>query len=127
MEAELSTLIDQIAALFGSYELAAQRLLLPSRQAQYAIIIGMAVLAWVLRRAFGHRLYEWMRSLEGRPKWQLRYLLVLHKRLYLILFTTLMWLSTGMMRVYTNFPAKSFLLELVATIATAWLLVSPDG
>lgn len=65
-----------------------------------------------------------MRSLEGRPKWQLRALVILHRRLQLVFFVLLMWVATGVVRAYTIFPSRSYLLGLVATIAIALLLVS---
>nr|WP_245656921.1 mechanosensitive ion channel domain-containing protein [Meinhardsimonia xiamenensis] len=99
-------------------------LLLPSRLYQIAILIGCLIAAWLLRRWIGPRMHERMRQLEGWPKWRLRVLVVIHRRLQLIFFAALAWAATFTVRLFTNFPSRSYLLELVATIATAMLLVS---
>nr|WP_095587999.1 mechanosensitive ion channel domain-containing protein [Actibacterium ureilyticum] len=87
------------------------------------ILVGCILLAWVLRLWLGPILRQRMQELEGWPKWRLRLLLVLHKRLQLILFALLSWMATGVMAQITTFPSRRYLLALAATIATAWLLV----
>nr|WP_240611124.1 mechanosensitive ion channel domain-containing protein [Oceaniglobus ichthyenteri] len=98
-------------------------LTLPSRLYQIAIIIGCIALSWVLGRITAERMREWMRTLEGWPKWRLRALLVINRRLRLIYFVALIWTATVVMRWVHIFPSRSFLLALAASIATAWLLV----
>ncbi len=124
MEDEIAALADQAAELARLAEMSLNNLLLASRLWQIGIVVAMFILAWGLTRWVGPRFHDWMRGLEGRPKWQLRVLLVLHRRLRLIFFVGLMWLATGLMRAYTIFPSRSYILALIATIATAWLLVS---
>ncbi len=124
METEFADLSQRIAELYGAVEASFGNLLLPSRLWQYAIIVTTVALAWLLRAWLSPRLDRWMRGLVGRPKWQLRTLLILHRRQRLIYFVVLMWAATGLMRAYTTFPSRSFILALIATIATAMLLVS---
>lgn len=124
MENELAVLTERAAELFRALQVSFGNLLLPSRLVQLGLIAMVAVLAWGIGRATGPAVHDWMRGLEGRPKWQLRTLLVLHRRTRLILFVLLLWLATGLMRAYTPFPSRSYILALVATIATAWLFVS---
>ncbi|MDH3264488.1 MAG: mechanosensitive ion channel [Paracoccaceae bacterium] len=124
MESELAAFSERFTELFSAAEASFGNLILPSRIWQFAIIASNFALAWLLRAWLGARIHSWMRGLEGRPKWQLRTLLVLHRRLRLIFFVTLMWSATGLMRAYTVFPSRSYILALVATIATALLLVS---
>jgi len=57
----------------------------------------------------------------------LRVLLVVHKRLRLILFVLLAWAAVMGMAQLTQFTSRRYILVLVATIATAWLLVSFAG
>jgi small-conductance mechanosensitive channel len=124
MESELAALSDRLTELFSAVETSFGNLLLPSRLWQFAIIATNVGLAWLLRTWLGPRIHDWMRGLEGRPKWQLRTLLILHRRLRLIFFVVLMWSATGLMRAYTVYTSRSYILELIATIATAWLVVS---
>ena len=124
MESELAALSARIAELLALAEASFGNLLLPSRRWQYLIIVLVFAASWLLRRLLGPRILDWMRSLEGRPKWQLRTLLILHRRLWMIFFALMMWLATGLMRAYTPFPSRSYILELVAIIALALLAVS---
>nr|WP_227258331.1 mechanosensitive ion channel domain-containing protein [Kangsaoukella pontilimi] len=103
--------------------LQAELLLLPSRLYQIGILILCIALAWVLTRAIKPRVREWMHTLEGRPKWQLRALLLVNRRLGLIIFTALIWISAAIMSEVTPFVSRRFLLELVGTISLAILLV----
>lgn len=61
-------------------------------------------------------------TLEGWPKWRLRSLLVLEKRLRLIAFVVLAWLVVWLRRELT-WPSRSYLIALAATLGTAWLCV----
>jgi small-conductance mechanosensitive channel len=127
MEADFTAVAEQVARLWRLAQISFGNLLLPSRLWQVAIIFGVTLLAWALARFAAPSLRGWMRALEGRPKWQLRILIVLYRRLGLIFFVGLMWVATGLMRSYTVFPTRSHLLALVATIAAAWLAVSLAG
>ena len=89
---------------------------------QVAIILGLFILAWCIKMIIAPRFHNWMRTLEGRPKWQLRALVILHKRLFLIIFAIAAWLLVAAMREVT-WPSRSYLVGLAATLATAWLLV----
>ncbi len=124
METELTAISEQLTGLWGSAEASFRNLLLPSRLWQIGICVAIFIVAWLLQRWVGPGVREWMRGLENRPKWQLRTLLVLHRRLQLIIFMTLMWGATLLMRAYTPFPSRSYILALIATIATAWLFVN---
>ena len=98
-------------------------LLLPSRLYQIGILIACVLLASLLHRWLAGRFHEWLRTLEGRPKWQLRTLLMIHRRLWLIVFTCLIWVAAWTMAEITPFMSRRFLLELVGTISIAILLV----
>ena len=123
MEADAASLLNQIAQ-FGAQAVGfAESLLTPGwRQYQVFIIIGLLALAQGLAWVLMPRLREQMRELEGWPKWRLRALLVLHRRTRLILFVILAWGTTWFMRE-TTWPSRSYLIGVVATLATAWLLV----
>ena len=122
MEQETQSLTEQALALSQQVATGAQNLLLPSRLTQVAVLVGIFVLAWGLTRWLGPKMHEWMRGLEGWPKWRLRTLVVLHRRMQLIFFTVMAWMSVGVMAQLFVFPSRRYILALVATIATAILL-----
>ncbi|MCK0168649.1 mechanosensitive ion channel [Jannaschia sp. S6380] len=90
---------------------------------QVLIILGLVLLAWVLRRWAGERMTRWMRTQTGRPKWQLRWLVIVRNRLGLVIFAALAWGAFTIMREVT-WPSRSYLIGLAATIGTAWMVVS---
>ncbi len=98
-------------------------LLRPWNAYQVAIIAGLLIVAVMLARFFGPRMHEWMRSLAGRPKWQMRFLVVLQRRLRLIFFVALIWPTLWIMRAAT-WPSRSYLIGIVAELALAWLVIA---
>jgi small-conductance mechanosensitive channel len=120
MEGDLT---NQLMNLWQQAMAQARLMLLPSRLYQIGILVFCIVLAWALNRWFSPRMREWMRTLEGRPKWQLRALLTVHKRLFLIFFALVVWIAARIMAEVTPFPSRRFLLELAGTITVAILLV----
>ncbi len=90
---------------------------------QVLIILGLVLAAWLARRWLTERMTNWMRTQTGRPKWQLRSLVVIRNRLGLILFALLAWVTYLVMQQVT-WPSRSFLIELAGTIGTAWMAVS---
>ncbi|MCK0103490.1 mechanosensitive ion channel domain-containing protein [Pseudohalocynthiibacter sp. F2068] len=115
---EFQTLLTQIQVFLAN-------LLLPSRLYQIAIAIALFAVAQMINMFIAPRLHAWMRNLEDRPKWQLRWLVVLHRRLYLIIFVLLIWTVIAFMReVLNTFPSRTFLLSIIGTIAVAWLAIA---
>lgn len=123
MENENTPLGEQLLELWERGLSEAQLLLLPSRYYQIAIVLGCVIGAWLLNRWLSPKFYSWMRSLQRRPKWQLRVLLTLYKRLSLVFFVILIWASSRVVAEITPFVSRRFMLELVGAIATAILLV----
>ncbi|PTX00823.1 mechanosensitive ion channel family protein [Pararhodobacter aggregans] len=128
MDGELATwlvdLRDSVAAFLAALSAFGQTMLLPSRLQQIGVALGLAALAWLLGRALGPRLEAWMRGLQGRPKWQLRLLIVLRRALPLLLFVLLIWLAVAVFAGIYTFPSRRYVLVLVAAIASAWLAIS---
>lgn len=123
MEAEFASLTEQLLALWQMAVAQGRLLLLPSRLYQLLILLLCGLLAWGLNRWLAPRYHAWMRGLEGRPKWQLRMMVVVHRRLGLIIFTLLIWIAAAIIREITPFISRRFLLELIGTISIALLLV----
>lgn len=124
MEQQIEEIGQELAAIWDATGLQSGNLLLPSRLVQIAILLACALLAFGLRRWLGHRMREWMRTLEGRPRWQLRALVIVERHLGQGIFVLLLWTSTAVMAEVSPFISRRYLLELAATIATAWLVIS---
>ncbi|MCA0042025.1 mechanosensitive ion channel family protein [Celeribacter litoreus] len=86
--------------------------------------IGISALALVISVVIGRhlsgRMREWMRTLEGRPKWQLRALLAVEKRLSLIIWAALLWSVYQFMQQVT-WPSRSYLIAILARVVSAWI------
>ncbi|MBE0412111.1 mechanosensitive ion channel domain-containing protein [Yoonia sp.] len=119
--------LDEILAistdLFTQGQTFVQSLFRTWNMYQIGIIIGLLVLAHVLRAIFGPRIRAWMASRENWPKWRMRILVVVHQRLRAIFFVTLIWLTIYIMREVT-WPSRSYLLGIVGTLAFAWLCIA---
>ncbi|MDO6727974.1 mechanosensitive ion channel [Cognatishimia sp. 1_MG-2023] len=101
----------------------AEGLLRPWNAYQVGMIVGLLIASFVISRIAGPRIKNWMRSREGWPKWRYRYMLLLQKRLALIIFVVLIWLTVLVMREVT-WPSRSYLLGVVANLASAWLVIA---
>ncbi|WP_420861609.1 mechanosensitive ion channel family protein [Algirhabdus cladophorae] len=98
-------------------------LLRPWNAYQLGIALGLFIAAYLLTRIIGPKIHTWMRSREGWPKWRMRLLVLLHQRLRAIFFIGLVWTTVWIMREVT-WPSRSYLLTVIANLATAWLIVS---
>ncbi|MFY0597045.1 MAG: mechanosensitive ion channel [Cognatishimia sp.] len=101
----------------------AEGLLRPWNAYQVLIVIGLLLLAFGLSRVFSPKLHEWMRTREGWPKWRYRYMLLLQKRMALIIFVALIWITVLVMREIT-WPSRSYLLGIFANLGSAWLIIA---
>jgi small-conductance mechanosensitive channel len=90
------------------------------KQNQVLILIGLALLAWLLHSHSGNLLERYVRSREGWAKWQLRFIVQIKRRLGLIWFAALAWLVYTVMRNIT-WPSRSYLIGLAATLAAVWV------
>ena len=91
----------------------------------YQVVIALALfgVATMLATILGRRLHDWLRTREGWPRWRMRAMLILHKRLRMILFFVLIWITVLIMREVT-WPSRSYLLSIIANLATAWLFIA---
>mmetsp|Transcript_22370 Transcript_22370/g.35816 ORF Transcript_22370/g.35816 Transcript_22370/m.35816 type:complete len:478 (-) Transcript_22370:716-2149(-) len=101
----------------------AESLLRPWVAYQVLMALAVFVAAHLLRRWIGPPVRNWMATRDNWPKWRMRVLVVINQRLRAILFVVLIWAVVLVMREYT-WPSRSYLLSLVATLSSAWLLVA---
>jgi small-conductance mechanosensitive channel len=123
MEGEFQTLTEALLQLWQDVVRAFSNLFLPSRLNQMAILVGCILVAYILNRWTGPKLNAWLRAREGWPMRRLKIGLILQRRLWLIYFVLLSWLSVGVLTQITFFPSRRYLVTLFATLATAWLFV----
>ena len=116
-------LIENAQTLWQQVLAFAMTLLKPWRLYQLGIIVGIFVAAQLLTMVVARMMHKWMRTREGWPKWRMRMLVLIHRRIRTIIFVILAWLTVAVLREYT-WPSRSYLVALAATLATAWLLVS---
>ncbi len=122
IEDQLEQLVGAGQSLIEQTEMFVTSMLRPWNFYQIAIAIGLFVVAHLMRMAFEAPIRNWMASREGWPKWRMRILAVIHRRLRAIFYVTLIWTVVGVMREIT-WPSRSYLLGIIATLALAWLLI----
>ncbi|HKK97157.1 MAG TPA: mechanosensitive ion channel domain-containing protein, partial [Marivita sp.] len=98
-------------------------LLRPWNAYQILIALGVFAVAHLLSSILKPRLHSWMRTREGWPKWRMRALVVIHRRFRMILYVALIWAVVFVMGQIT-WPSRSYLLVIIANLATAWLLIA---
>lgn len=98
-----------------------ETMLLPWRLYQLGAIALLFGAAHVLARGVSPVFRGWLRA-RGWSRARLRLALLIDKRLRLILFCALAWLTVAIMREVT-WPSRSQLIALAATIATAVALI----
>jgi hypothetical protein len=114
---------DIALGLWAQAQNFAMTLLRPWNAYQVGIAIGVFVLAALLAKVVAPRFHGWMRRREGWPKWRMRFLVMIHRRMRLILFVALIWPVVWGMQA-TTWPSRSYLLEVFASLALAWLLIT---
>ena len=130
LQAATGDLIDRAAEIATAgqgalmrIEAVLQSFLRPWNAYQVLIVIAAIVAAHLAARWLAPQLHAWMRTREGWPRWRMRFLVVVHRRLRMILFVALIWAIAWIMRAAT-WPSRSYLVVLVANLALAWLIVT---
>ena len=98
-------------------------LLRPWNAYQIVIALGLFIVAHLLAKLLRPRYREWMRSRENWPKWRLRFMLLVERRLQLNCFVLLIFPTVWLMRELT-WPSRSYLLGVIANLALAWLVIA---
>ena len=98
-------------------------LFIPTRLYQVGLLVALAVLAHLVARWLSPRVDAWIRGREGLRMWQLRLMSVFRRRLRGIVFVLFAWIAALVIAQITPFPSRRYLVELVATIATAWVVI----
>ena len=123
MEFEFQQIVAWLTGIWAEVQRNAKLMVLPYQLLQVAMIVGSVAVAWLIARTLGPRLESWALSKSGRPKWQLRWIVILRRRMQLGIFALLAWAATGGFALLYTFPSRRYLLALAATIATAWFFI----
>ncbi len=121
----LSELYANMTAAFSSqFERLIELIVTPGwRQYQLIIIVGIWVLAFLLRLMTQGRWEAWARSRTGWPKWRLRILIQLMRRLTLVYFVLMSW-GLYLLMQHITWPSRSYIIGVFATLAAAWLAIA---
>ena len=126
MEDESQQVIEQTTEVALSLWDRAQDLLTlllrPWNAYQVAIALALFIVAFCLSLYLAPRIRAALARREGWPKWQLRLILTGVQRLRAILFVILIWIAVYYLRE-TTWPSRSYILSIIANLATAWLIV----
>jgi len=90
---------------------------------QVGIALGIFALALLLSKWVEPRFRTWLKNRDGWPAWRLRVGLTVLKRVKMILFVVLIWIVLLVMREVT-WPSRSYIIGVIANLATAWLVVA---
>ena len=124
MGGDTITITHEIAlGLWAQAQLFLTGLLRPWNAYQVGIAVSLFIAAHVMAQVFGPMAREWMRHREGWPKWRMRILVMLHRRLRLIFFVAMIWPLVWVMREVT-WPSRSYILAAVGNLAFAWLVIA---
>ncbi|AGI66186.1 putative mechanosensitive ion channel family protein [Octadecabacter antarcticus 307] len=99
-----------------------QSFLRPWNAYQLGIIVAIFLVAHLASQILSPPLHRWMRTRESWPKWRLRWLLVIHRRLRGIFFVAFIWIVLIVMREIT-WGSRSYMIGIAANLALAWLIV----
>lgn len=118
-----NTLIQTILLYFGQARETAVWFLMPGwRLYQILIILGLIALAWLFKALTEPKLQNWARAREGWPKWRLRLLVQVRRRMLLVWFSLLAGLVYIVMQ-HVTWPSRSYLIGLAANLSTVWLSI----
>ena len=118
-----SALSPQIADLWEQAMVQGRLLLAPSRLYQLGILVFCILIAIGLRLWLEPKFTNWIRTLESRPKWQLRVLALIRQRLGWIFFAIIVTIAAQIMAEISPFPSRRYMLELASAISVAIIAV----
>lgn len=120
---DIDALIERLELFWPKVENTAVALAQPWRLYQIGILLLCWVVAHLLNRWLSPRMRAWMAGMEDASTARLRLLLIVYHRLRPLIFVLLAWTTVVVMRSVT-WPSRSYLVELGASLATAWVFVA---
>lgn len=90
--------------------------------AQLAILFAVLLSSRLIVKLCQERVTDQLRRIEGQRK-LLKFLVILHKRLFWLLVSFQLWIAYLVLRA-TTWPSNSYLIRVLAGLATAWFVIS---
>ncbi|MFQ5565855.1 MAG: mechanosensitive ion channel family protein, partial [Paracoccaceae bacterium] len=120
---ETASLITELERFWSPIENSLVALVQPWRLYQLAILVTGFLVAHVADKRIEPRMDAWMRGLENVNKSRLRFLVLIARHMRALIFIALAWSAVFILRA-TTWPSRSYVIALVASLATAWVFVS---
>ncbi|MCE5974144.1 mechanosensitive ion channel [Sinirhodobacter sp. WL0062] len=114
--------LKAIQSIWAQIEIFFRSMVLPSRLWQFAIILGCLGIAHLGRMWLAPKVDDWARQHELSTR-QMRAAILLRKRIRGMIFVVLAWISVFVLSEMSSFYSRRFLVDLAATLVTAWLVV----
>ncbi len=118
------SLAEQTDSLISMIERLAIRVMQPWSAYQFLIVVGLVAVSYVVYRIYKPRLRALLGAPHGLPKWLLRILALINRRLWLLIFVVLSWGTVFLMQEFHRWPSHWYFIDLSATLATAWFLIA---
>ena len=120
---QAENIAEQAVGLYTQLDALFDRLTQPWALYQLAIIVGLIVASYLLKKITRPKLRTFIGSFSGLPKWFLRFCSVLTNRLHLIYFTGFAYVTYLIMLEAFRWPSRSYFIGITASIALAWLVI----
>ncbi len=89
---------------------------------QIAIVLLILLSSRIITRLCEETVNQRLRQIEGQRS-LLRFLIILHQRLFWLLASVQLWIAYGVLRSVT-WPSNSYLIRVLAGLATTWFIIS---
>lgn len=123
VETVQKTIAEQAQGFWGTLQNFGERLTNPWSGYQMIIIVVLVLVSYIAYRVLRPRIREALGQITGWPKWSLRLLAILNRRLLLVIFAFLSSSTVVVMREIT-WPSRSYFIGIVASLALAWLFIA---
>ncbi|MEM7439567.1 MAG: mechanosensitive ion channel domain-containing protein [Pseudomonadota bacterium] len=117
------TFAEQSVELIDMAERLLNRLLQPWSAYQLLIILGIAAFSYCLYLVIRPKVRAFLGASHGWPKWLLRVLAVVNRRLSLLIFVIIAWSVVYVMREVT-WPSRSYFVNIAALLATWFFIIA---
>jgi small-conductance mechanosensitive channel len=120
---EPASLATELEQFWTPIENSLIALIQPWRLYQLAILVIGFLIAHVADKRIEQPMDAWMRGLENVNKSRLRLLVLIARYMRGLIFIALTWSAVFFLRA-TTWPSRSYVIALVASLATAWVFVA---
>ncbi len=118
------TLAEQTDSLLSMLERFKIRLMSEWTIYQILIVLGLITVSYVIYRLYKPRIRALLGASHGWPKWFLRIMALINRRLWLLIFVLLAWSTVFLMQEFHRWPSHRYFIQVAASLATAWFLIA---